>query len=219
MVTDNLTLEIFRFKMRLVDAGLDISEAERATDELKKKLQRIIQSAMNDGMDKAVMAGVEKRASDFIAELKPDDERFEITTASGRKDFSIDPFSMKANLLKNAKVSKQGTRYKVIPIGKESTNKPSFLNLDQVNRAAAQKLKRDLEDRRAKVGVKNMSAKDQEFRTVTDKQPATMWQHPGFKRDMTDDLANINDNIKRSIEEQVKALMAEIESKYSQGGA
>ena len=75
---------------------------------------------------------------------------FEITTDSGRTDFSEPPFPMLPRLLKNAKVAKDGSLYKVIPIKNKTDNKrisvtteAAYENINNARRIA--KEQRDVE--------------------------------------------------------------------------
>lgn len=214
---NNLSLEIFRFKVRLRELDLDDSTIERSVQEFNTRMQSAINDILNEGLSEAQSTGVAKESKEFLAELRTDARNTLLYTESGRTDFSVEPFSMRESILKNAKVSKDGSRYKVIPVGTPSRDNPFALSSADVAKYASKEqqdqFKRKLDARHL---GKSLSSK-KEFRTVSDKQDPQSWQHPGFQRDFTGDLSQINSDMKYKVHQQAQEIMREIEDRAYRG--
>ena len=93
-------------------------------NEASKDISDAIFDIVADAMNEAVNAGGDAMSIDFIDEIRVSGfgGMFEITTDSGRTDFSEPPFPMLPKLLKNAKVAKDGSQYKVIPMKSKNTD-------------------------------------------------------------------------------------------------
>jgi vacuolar-type H+-ATPase subunit H len=116
MLDANTELDGLRQRLRLENLS------DNVIDELIKDASREISVAtadiLADAMNDAVNAGGEMQSTEFIDEIRTirTGSGFDIITDSGRTDFSEPPFPMLPSLLKNAKVAKDGSSYKVIPI-------------------------------------------------------------------------------------------------------
>jgi len=92
-----------------------------ATRDVNEIMLDIISNAVAEVTDYAADLGAEE----FIEEMDVVEigGGFMISTLSGRSDYSIPERRMMSDLLKGAKIAEDGSRYKVIPIGKTSTTK------------------------------------------------------------------------------------------------
>lgn len=150
--------EIERLRHRLKFKNLSDKIIDEICDDVSREISQITSDLMADAMNEAVNAGGDAMSIDFIDELKAvrSGASVDIITESGKTDFSEPPFPMLPRLLKNAKVAKDGSLYKVIPIrqkGNEGqkrnmalTTEAAYRNIEDARRAA--KVERDEYDGR-----------------------------------------------------------------------
>ena len=214
--------------------------ASEYIDDAYREAAREISDAINDSiayaLNQATEAGMAVDADEFVSELRMEyiGNMFEIGTDSGRTDFSEPPFPMIPSLLRNAKVSKEGVLYKVIPVGgKSSTSSNAITSLvDAQQKIASSRLQADAgnagdpissglhfsgafaaqkatsRNKIIKSKIKEKSAQGVKFRTVTSKQdPTTQWVQPAKDKDMTSTLESINVQLKRDIEDSVMGII------------
>ena len=122
MLDARTELELLKHKLRLRGLSEDVSNI--MCSEAARDMNNAIVDLLADAMEEAVSAGTDVSSSDFINEitLNRSGSSFEISTQSGRSDFSEAPFPMLPKLLKNAKIAKDGSLYKVIPLKKKTKN-------------------------------------------------------------------------------------------------
>lgn len=110
--------EIHRLRQRLRMKNLSESVIDQICDEVSHEISSITSDLLADAMNEAVNAGGDAMSIDFIDEIRAvrSGSSFDIVTDSGKTDFSEPPFPMLPSLLKNAKVAKDGSLYKVIPL-------------------------------------------------------------------------------------------------------
>jgi len=119
-------MEIQRLRQRLKMKNLSDKVIDQICDEVSRDISSRTSDILADAMNDAINAGGDAMSIDFIDEIKAvrSGPSFDIVTDSGKSDFSEAPFPMLPRLLKNAKVAKDGSLYKVIPIKqKGSSNK------------------------------------------------------------------------------------------------
>jgi len=228
---------IQNLKMKGVNEGVISSITNNVNEEISISITDLVSNAVTD----AVRAGEDVGAEDFMNEVVSTriGTSFEISTLSGVTDFSEPPFPMLPKLLKNAKVAKDGSTYKVIPLDskktvKKATNSMEIMKQINANNLAAKKVKnRELRDPLAmatafsgmavsnrghgkgkKVDIKE-STGTVNFKVASSKQDqATKWVHPGFKRDMTRALYDINSELQNSIDQTVMDIVRSYEELY-----
>lgn len=227
--------ELERLKGTLRMRGFSNEEVDAISRRASNEISEAVTEAIAWALERATEAGVAAEADKFISELRAvyTGNTFAVMTDSGVTDFSEPPFPMMARLLKNPKVAKDGSLYKVIPMGGKSTptdlvsaqrsiaNARNNVSDNQVNpfnagmqfsgNFSAQKMAERNEQMRAnkmqrgnKDGVK--------FRTVTSKQdPSKNWVIPGKDKDMTIILLEINNDLKEVIESSVMGIIQSYE--------
>jgi len=183
---------------------------------------------MGEAVDYAASIG----ASDFIDDVYVvnNGSYFAISTRSGITDFSRDRKAMLPDLLRNAKTSKDGNRYKVIPIrdkpSKVVTSSADFAKQQQQALDAARNAIRQNGGRRVRPndaidqfrsGLKKTNSKNTvqdsttgvpDFKTASSKQnPSEKWVIPEKDMDMTVFLLELNSRLARSIEESVTMII------------
>ena len=114
--------ELHRLRQALRMKNLSEGLVDEIVDEASKEISMATSDVLADAMNAAVNAGSNAQSIDFIDELKVirSGSSFDIITDSGQTDFSEPPFPMLPRLLQNAKVAKDGSLYKVIPIKQKS---------------------------------------------------------------------------------------------------
>lgn len=118
-------IEILTLKTALLNKGLPEYRVNELCDLATTEIENSIMEAVSDAYTESVENGMNIGAQDYMAELRPVNmgSTFQIVSDSGVTDFSEPPVPMLSNLLKNADIAKDGSRYKRIPVGKKSPNK------------------------------------------------------------------------------------------------
>lgn len=144
--------EIERLRQRLKMKSLSDSVVDEICDDAVREISAATSDILADAMNEAVNLGGDVGSVDFIDEIRAvrTGPSFEVTTDSGRTDFSEPPFPMLPKLLKNAKTAKDGSLYKVIPIKQKTSNKSMAVTteaaMQNINHARKQaKEQRDAE--------------------------------------------------------------------------
>ncbi len=206
--------------------------------EAREEITEAVSDILADAIDEAAELGEQMKAHEFVEELRAIriGGSFKIITDSGRTDWSTPPRKMLPDLLKNAKVAADGSRYKVIPIKDKGVTTEAIMqklsNKRRQNRLAqrdtkGQKANKTIGEQAAELagamyGTKasrNVPGRHDEssntvthFRTASSKQDEnTTWVHPGQKKDMTEDLRRINDTMLYKIDESVKQTIEKFE--------
>ena len=220
--------ELSRLKLTMSMSGIPHDMANEVEREARLEITKRIYTALDGAMQRAQAAGEESRSEDFIEQLTAVKigDGFRVMTDSGKTDFSSQPFPMLPSLLKNGKIAKDGSVYKVIPIAKKSKSVTTANAAKSMNRARREMRNEinnlndgntshldNMINRRNKVDKQRSkrSVSDINFRTVSSKQDASnKWIHPGHKADMTNVLREINDELFQ----EVQLIIREVISKY-----
>ena len=119
--------EIARLRQRLRFKNLSEFVVDQICDDAAIEISNVTSSLLADAMDDAIRAGHDAKSADFIEQIRAIrmGSTYQVTTDSGQTDFSQAPFPMLPSLLKNAKVAKDGSLYKVIPIKQKNSDNSS----------------------------------------------------------------------------------------------
>lgn len=143
--------EIQKLRQRLRFKNFSESIIDSICDDVSRDISEATVDILAQAMEQAVYAGADAKAVDFIDEIKAirTGNSFDIITDSGKTDFSEAPFPMLPKLLKNAKVAKDGSLYKVIPIkqGGSYNNKSISITTEAALNAIESSRRRAKEDR------------------------------------------------------------------------
>lgn len=134
----NPDFELERLRMALRAKGLSDQDVNALCARAGREISGAITDALADAVQKAIEAGQQKEADDFIQELRAvaTGSDYFVTTDSGTLDFSEPPFPMMARLLRNPKVAKDGSLYKVIPVGsKPRATAQNFSSITDVQKS------------------------------------------------------------------------------------
>jgi hypothetical protein len=209
----NILLELDRLRMTLSARGFDKESIEVIISKAQYEIESEMQQRMDDAMDQAVAAGVQKQSAEFINELRPMPGAFQLETASQNTDFSEPPFPMLDRLLANAKPMADGSGvYKVIPVGTPG-KKPDIANniFDAQKQIAAQR-QEEAADQYNKIKPKASKAN---FRTATSKQSrATSWVLPAKEKNFTQDLSDINSMLDDQSSEIIERVISSYEDNF-----
>ena len=115
----NPDVELQRLRMRLTHKRIPADFIDQIVDSAAQSLNETILDAVASTMTQAVEYADSIGAHEFAEEIDiaASGGIYRIITLSGRTDFSTPERKMRDSLLRGAKVSKDGTRYKVIPVG------------------------------------------------------------------------------------------------------
>ena len=198
----NPDAELSKLRMYLQDKGWYGNEIEEIVDLASRDINNIMLDVISNAVAEATEHAEELGADEFIKEMDVVDfgGGFIITTLSGKTDFSTPAKKMLPDLVKHGKVSEEGHRYRVIPVGskkeiKQPKNIFSSLQAQQLaqqearasllesnidNRSTRAKhmadhfrsiMSRRLDDMRAQSGPKTYeSTGEVKFRTASEKQ-------------------------------------------------
>jgi hypothetical protein len=176
------------------------------------------------------------RATGFLSDVvvRPSHRGFEIDTSSGNHDFSRQEFPMLSRLLAGGKTSKDGSTYRVIPMG--SSNKSQTTKTIKNIQSAIDGMRGVDEFRSLTDAVTNMASyfnsgarvlqnagqrspvgRDRvNFKTASSKQdPSKSWVIPKMEADMTPIISEINAMMAADIEKAIDSAIAEHESEIN----
>lgn len=227
---------VANFKSYLASIGLrprEIDElAKSAEEEIRVEVENIVANAVNEAAD----MGAAINAKEFLSQIRLDTSSgyIQISTDSGKLDFSEPPFPMLPWLLRNAKTAKDGSQYKVIPVGADSLSKPDKFSIRDVSsglgalsssRAGVEGMAEEMARafNNAAINIKKESpepkSKDQiDFRVASSKQdPTQKWVKPGKDLDMTGVIMSINSSIIHQVDEVCSRILKKYEMEAQDG--
>ncbi len=212
----NVFLEVERLKSSLRSKGLEESAVNGIAAKAMNEINLALQARLDSAMDLAIQSGVQKKSADFINELRPRYDAFELETESGRTDFTEPPMPMLDKLLASgAKPMKDGSGvYKVIPVGKPGNRSrtPLYANIFDTQKGIAAERYENAIAQYNKVAPKGSKVN---FRTATSKQNrATQWAQPAKERDFTEDLADINKMLDSEHDDIIMGIIRSFEESF-----
>jgi len=230
--------ELENLRIKLIVSGIPDYEADEICNSASDSIRTMIIDAIADALEEAVTSSENGNSHQFVQEVmsRRDGTLFKITTSSGRHDFSEPPFPMLPKLLTNAKVAKDGSRYKKIPMRKKSSDSSmpktienAIMQINKQREILKEEKKARLENRRGVVqdpaaSIDNIEAQQvpqteykfnnsqsvaTEFRTASDKQdPNSRWVFPAKQADMTDQLDRINSSLQDRIDDAIRRVIS-----------
>lgn len=238
--------ELDRLKNALRLKNVPEHVAQEICTEASAEISDVVIDLIGDAMSDAVSAGADVNSSDFIKEVMSvrRGQAFEIVTKSGRQDFSEPPFPMLPKLLSNAKVAKDGSLFKVIPLKNKSSGSSLAVTTEEAFRNINSGRETLKEQRRARIkegktgsvdpfegmeGIAPMLAASRNdytkiretqsgpvnFKTASSKQDANAsWVKPAKTADLTDKLASINDNLQYNIDDAIEQIIRKYGDMY-----
>lgn len=211
---------ISRLETDLRMAGLDGDEIASMLGAAHRDILDEIIGLVQGAVQEAQQLGMEMGADEFLSQIKLDTHSgyVEITTDSGELDFSTPPTPMLPWLLKNAKVAKDGSMYKVIPVGASSMDQSAktIKNIDSGISAMRDARPKTASDMAAELsaafgmGASSMVSRPKKdsapakpnFRVASSKQDSsTSWVKPAKDLDLTSGIMDINNRLNSSIDE------------------
>jgi hypothetical protein len=229
--------ELEKLKHMLILRNLPEQVASSICEDASREISDIVIDLIADAMAEAVSAGQSVNSSDFIKEVMMTRRggEFDITTRSGRSDFSEPPFPMLPKLLANAKTAADGSLYKIIPLKEKSsvssigvTTEEAIKNINENRAILKQQKKARLEANRGTVQdpfadidviaamtsnsvqkkVSEVTNAQPNFKTASSKQDANAkWVRPAKDADLTSSLIDINHNLHYSIDSAIENII------------
>lgn len=208
----NLFFEIAGLRNYLATRGVDATTIDLIVERANREIEAAVNQYGQAAVDQAVEIGAQKESADFINQVHFDTFHHEISTHSGQLNFDEPPRPMMPYLLKNAKPMKDGSGvYKVVPIGKSGKKSSFATNIhDEQRRISAERIEN------AKARARAIAPPgSQIFRTVTSKQdPTTQWVQPAKEKDFTQEVADINQNLRNSISSAILDIIDSYKEMY-----
>ena len=230
--------ELENLRNRLMSKGFSDSEARDICEEASNSIRDVIIDIVSEAMQDTIIDSEDVKSHKFVQEVMAirDGALFKITTSSGRSDFSEPPFPMLPKILSNAKVSKDGSRYKRVPLRNKTSDSslPKTIEnaINQINQQREQlksEKKARLEKKRGSISdpldsigqiktfidpqseyrFNNSESNATQFRTASDKQdPNSKWVRPAKKADMTEILDKANINLQDKIDNAISQVIS-----------
>lgn len=209
-------------RLHLHSLGIGQLEADSYVSQAQEEIQANLSEIVANAVREAEQVGDQMEADEFLREIKLDVDSgyLQISTQSGKTDFSEPPYPMLPWLLKNPKVAKDGSLYKVIPIGASSGDQRQSTVKDidaAINRMMSSNKMSDMaSEMAANFGMGGNIIKSKEhtpkpaqgFRVASSKQDAgTSWVKPAKDKDMTATLMDINSRLRQSIDSMVDNIV------------
>jgi hypothetical protein len=182
----DVELELRRLSNTLIYKGLSYGEMIDTIEKVRSDIERVIrdksENALQAAKDKIALMGT--RVNDLT--VKKENGRVFIDTVSGKTKIDTPSRPMLGALLKNAKIAKDGSLYKRIPIGKTDMFE------DQANALAAQKEKK--------------------IRTASSKQsPTSSWVYPARSVDIQSVLMEVNSALDNELYDAIQDIVRSYE--------
>jgi len=131
MLNPDMELQRLRWHLSRKDIPEDFIDnlVDAASDDMNNAILDAVASFMTEAVEHAEELG----AHEFANEIDAIEQGgiYQIVTISGRTDYSTPERQMRDSLLRGAKVSKDGSRYRVIPIGDKSNSGSSVTSIFQ----------------------------------------------------------------------------------------
>ena len=229
-----ISAKLNSLRQNLQYMGLSALEADdvcrKAEQEISEGMKSIVESAVLDIENQ----GAAIQADEFLAQIRLDANSgyVQISTDSGDFDFSLPPTPMLPWLLKNAKIAKDGSRYKIIPVGSSTGSKPKPAARDIAAGLSAMSSEGSTVESMAQMMAQSFtggaiiglqvrqeprSAAKPEFRIASDKQDATrQWVAPAKDLDMTGAVMQVNDRIRDEVDKLCDQVIARYEMEAEQ---
>ena len=191
----DLFLELSRLRGYLETRNLESNLIDIIIAKAQSEIELELRQHVDNAMEQAVQAGVDKQSAEFINEVRPKPGDFILETESQRTDFTEPPYPMLDRLLQGAKPMKDGSGvYKIIPVGGSNNKKPPVhANIWDAQKAIMAERYEQAAAEYNKVKPRGSKAN---FRTATSKQNTnTQCVQPEKVKDFSNDLANINTNL------------------------
>jgi len=222
-----------RFRLAASYSTYDVDAiADSFSEEINLSTLDIVKNYTDSAINYAYSIGAKEFVHDINIIEKADG--FEISTLSGKTDFSIPEIKNLPNLLKNGKTGKDGNVYKKIPMKKKrattSMQQAVDTNLLQGN-ARAQLVDKGVNSTNkitAMVESFSQQLRNQvrpteraenttvdSFRTASSKQdPNTSWVIPKKDMDMTSFLRDLNHSMAGDIANTISSIIEKYEREY-----
>lgn len=238
----SLYLDLERLRQALSRSQFSNIEIQYICDNAKGEIDEAILSIVSSAVGQAIDYAIDIGADEFVNDVQIVPESnglYQISTHSGIMNYSKDKKEMLEHLLRNAKVSKDGSRYKVIPISQKETKvQHSMFSTLQVRQDAMDESRKALRQQAnlrrevmtdvlrtnlarqvsASQVVKNTlrtETGNKEFRTASDKQdPSAAWVIPKKEADMSDYIYELNQSIILQSRETIESLINYYYSSY-----
>jgi hypothetical protein len=216
--------------------GIRGTQLDKIIDAASEDISNAVKTIVEEAVYQAESFGSSMGAEEFLSQIKLDASSgyIEISTDSGRLNFSTPPVPMLPWLLKNAKTAEDGSRYKVIPVGGgglSSKPKPVARDITAGLKALSSEessATNMAEKMAAAFGMAATTGTSQrqepksiakpEFRVASSKQDATrQWVAPSKELDMSGIVMSINASVRSRIDQACDEVIKRYEKEAING--
>jgi chorismate mutase len=219
---------IQQLRYRLTSAGVDQNKIDDIVASVVDRAKAKLTQSLEAGVSLATQEAEKLKAYDFLADIsvRSSHDGFQITS-DGNSDYSTPPFPMLDRLLAKGKTAKDGSTYRVIPIGSGSQPKNIMTKDVSSGIAAASNVKTtssmtDIANNMAAAfgasarpvsrTIEGKPRGEVAFRVASSKQDASSsWVIPARNKDMSPALNTINAMMSGEMSNALDGAIAEIE--------
>jgi hypothetical protein len=218
--------ELARLSRSLFDSGIEVNSVYSIMSEAESAINSAIDELVLQSLEEAIAYAEDSNVPEFAEDVMIVD-RFGIKQLESRSgDFFYSKSEIKNlnNLIKNGKVSKDGSKYKVIPVGKK-TIRSSFddmkarQNIQSETRAAmlsdsmnkrigsiSESMSNSIRDKIR--SLKASASKEADFKTASSKQDEnSSWVIPARDADLNQYVNNLNQELEVAIESVIMSVV------------
>lgn len=232
-----ISLKIADLRYRLSAKGVRGVELDDIIRSVEQEIGSSVTGIVEEAVREIEAYGLDIGADKFLSEIKLDASTgyVQISTESGQLDYSMPPLPMLPWLLNNAKIAKDGSRYRIIPVGSSgqvsSRNKPvardisaglDALSSEPMNATNMAQQMAVAFGVASSIGSSDrqepVSLQKPEFRVASDKQDGSkQWILPAKNLDMGSVIMTVNDRIRSSVDKVCDEIIGRYEMEVSNG--
>lgn len=202
-------------RFQLSSMNLSRDEVDNFIYKAKQEIEEEVQYLVENAVNKVVSYAGDINAEEFLKQIKLDSGSgdIQITTDSGMLDFSRPEQHILPWLLKNGETAKDGSTYKVIPIGKKDSEQKTTKDVQRGLKAIRKTTSmEDIANNIASSFNGNattisqwtepaVQTGKQEFRTASSKQDSgSSWVRPPKDMDVTSIVLEVNAHLRSDIQ-------------------
>ena len=166
----NIDQELERVRFIMIDDNIipmhEVDNVIReAANNINEEILTIVSQAIAEISDYAIDIGAE----DFITDMNVEESGvgWQISTLSGKTDYSTQPVQMLPKFLEGAQTSESGSLYKVIPVGKKS-EKNNYNSRSNDIYSALKRQQQKIDTARSEIQRRNMSGNSERANMLAD---------------------------------------------------
>lgn len=219
--------KIEQLRFRLMSAGVDTATTNDIIETALARVESRMVHTIDSGANLAFEESLKVRAKAFGEDMRVgfSNRGLEIQSAKGSLDYSSPPFPMLSRLLAKGKTAKDGSTYRVIPMGAGSTKTTGRLDTSVATTALSdtqpKKSLTEMTRQMAAAFNSGMKVTTQEtksssnatsFRVASSKQdPGSSWVIPARQADLSSAVGDINAMMASDLDRAIDDVLEDME--------